>query len=76
MPLANNDIHVTAIRRSYAKDSRGETVPGFEIHYSIRQNGDFTVTVPIAGFTVAKAMEAIAAQATQLVELLDTYPGK
>lgn len=76
MPLANNDIHVTAIRRSYAKDNRGETVPAYEIHFSIRGQGDYTASLPIKDFNTQRTMEAIAAVATPIIEILEMFPGK
>lgn len=74
--LANTDVHVTAIRRSFGKDHRGETVPAFEIHFSIRGQGDFTASVPIATFSAEKGMVAVKAVAEPIVELLDAFPGK
>ena len=76
MALANNDIEITAIRRSFGKSKTGETVPAYEIHFTIRKTGDYVATVPIAGFTLNGAMDAIVAIAAPIADLLDTYPTK
>ena len=75
MPLANNDVHVTAIRRTFVKSQTGDTVPGYEIHFTIRGQGDYTAGIPIQGFDALKAMSAIKAVAEPIVDLLDTFPG-
>lgn len=76
MPLANNDVHVTAIRRTFVKDARGETVPGYELHFSIRGHGDYTAGLPIKDYSAMRAMEAIKAVAEPIVDTFDMFPGK
>jgi len=76
VPLANNDVHVTAIRRTFVKDQRGETVPGYEIHFSIRGQGDYTAGLPIKEYSAEKAMGAIKAIAEPIVDTFDMFPGK
>lgn len=76
MPLANNDVHVTLIRRTYVRDQTGSNVPGYDLHFTIRGQGDFVASLPIQGYSAEKAMQAIAAIATPIVETLDAFPGK
>lgn len=76
MPLANNDVHVTAIRRTFVKSQTGDTVPGYEIHFTFRGQGDYTCGLPIQGYSAEKAMAAIKAVAEPLAETFDMFPGK
>jgi hypothetical protein len=73
--LTNQDVKTTAIRRTWVRDSKGENVPGYEIHFTIRGMGDYTASLPIQGFSAVKAMESIAAVASPIVDLLDMTKG-
>lgn len=75
MPLANADIHVTAIRRTIVRQGT-DNVPGYELHFTIRGQGDYTCSLPIKGYSLDAAMDAIREVAEPIVQTLDTFPGK
>lgn len=45
----------------------------YEIGFTVRDQGNYTVTVPIEGFTAAKAEAAIKPIAEQVVNTLDLF---
>ena len=65
-------IKLTALTRTYAKNEGGQNVPAYEIHFTIDSQGDYVAYVPIAQFTQATAMHAIAKVAEPVAELIDS----
>ena len=53
-----------------------DNVPGYELHFTIRGEGDYTTSLPIKDYSLAAAMDAIKAVAEPIVETLDKFPGK
>lgn len=73
MPLQPGDIKIQYQRQTWGTDAMGQRVQVFEIGFTIRGQGNYTVTVPIEGFTAQKAEQKILPIATQVVETLDLF---
>lgn len=67
------DINLTRIVRGYGKDESGQNVPVYEIHFTIRGQGDFIAALPIARYNAANAQRAIYAVADPIIETMDMF---
>lgn len=73
MPLNAGDVKITYQRQTWGLDAMANRVQVYEIGFTVRGQGNYTVTVPIEGFTAAKAEAAIKPIAEQVVNTLDLF---
>ena len=75
MPLMPGDIQITARKPTYVAEL-GQSVPGYEIHFTIRGSGDYYALVAKEGLTGEFVQKAILAVAQPFLELDDMFPAK
>ena len=75
MPLMPGDIQLTA-RKPTMVSQEGRAVPGYEIHFTIRGQGDYYALVAKEGLTGELAQKAILAVAQPILDLDDIFPAK
>lgn len=74
MAVNATDIALTRIVRSFGRDESGQNVPIYEIHFTIRGDGDFVAAVPISRYTAQNAQTAIYKVADPIIQTLDMFP--
>ena len=49
------------------------SVPAYEIHFTVRGEGDYAVKVPAEGYTAQAGIQAVTAVAREICETLDAF---
>lgn len=75
MSLAYQDITNVSSAESTGLDDKGYSRPMVRTSFMVRGKGPFFVELPKLAWSAAKADEAVRAYATELVALIDKYPG-
>jgi hypothetical protein len=70
--LKPGDVKITATKRTLMSNN-GNTVPAYEIHFTIRGEGDYAVKVPAEGYTAQAGIDAVTGVASQIIETLDAF---
>jgi len=51
-----------------------EVVPVYELHFSIRGEGDYAAVVPVQGYTKELGIAAVEKEATEIAATFDAFP--
>lgn len=73
MPIQPGDIKIVPPIQTTQMSDGGRVVPAYKIHFSVRGEGSYNVTLPQAGYTVEKAQAAITDAASHIVDTLDAF---
>jgi hypothetical protein len=67
-----SDVKLTALKRSLMTVGNS-SVPAYELHFTIRGEGDFAVKVPSEGYTSQIGIQAAINVAKELVDTIDAF---
>lgn len=71
MAYQPGDAKITTIKRTFINEGNG-TQPAYEIHFTIRGEGDYAVKVPADGYTAQVGLDAITRVAREICETYDS----
>jgi hypothetical protein len=66
------DVKILVTKRSLMTMGNG-SVPSYEIHFSIRGEGDYAVKVPAEGYTSQIGIQAVLNVAKEIVDTIDAF---
>jgi hypothetical protein len=67
-----SDVKLTAQKRSLMTLGNS-SVPAYELHFTIRGEGDYAVKVPAEGYTSQIGIQAILNVAKEIVDTIDAF---
>ncbi len=75
MPLMQNDVHIETIAENSAVGSDGNLSLTIRTQFRVRGQGPFSVELFKSSFTTQGMASAINGLATDVVNILEGYPG-
>lgn len=73
MPLVNGDVKLLPPRETWGLDATGQRVQVFELSFTVRGGGPYTVTVPMRDYAPQKGIDAITVKANHVIDTLDAF---